>query len=250
MVMKTRAIIIIALAGLFASCNPDVQLSSKEDMPKIAEHLLGMTTGEGIKYLNKHGYIASGKNYTTTDIEKRQVYNFTNERASSQLSFYSTADSIQEVSAFKSIYSEEKAFETYWKWSHYTATEIYSSTPCWFGLILTYSPTKNRRYIDGSKLDQMQAALEEDYKNGKINQPMYEQCKYFVGREQFWEDTKSIEEGVESIRELYFSQARTYDARIIEDENFPPKQIEMSMLPSSNGITTLTYTTRNYIPKY
>ena len=54
------AIVGVMLFGL-AACNPDVQLGSEENIPEVAEHILGMTKQEAITYLEKQGFFFGNK---------------------------------------------------------------------------------------------------------------------------------------------------------------------------------------------
>ena len=55
--MKAKIFSVTALATfVLASCNPDVELGSYENIPEVAEHVLGMTIQEAKNYLGKQGF--------------------------------------------------------------------------------------------------------------------------------------------------------------------------------------------------
>lgn len=244
----TAVAVAAVTAGMLCACNPDVQLNSNEDSPKVAEALLGMTSAEATAYLEKQGFCFGNK------ADYADEYVFSKDASLREFSYEASimlmfgtfeTDTVKYAAAFHRMQTEKSARDLYWKWSHYTATVTLPKVYFWNGsfvvkyLAQSQQPDRWTTYCDGSIAKQMLDDREEDYKNGKITKEEYDSyvTTYTRGREQFWTDYKREGDNIDSAYEEYRN----------EGDNYKPKEIELSVYMNNGGEIQLYYETRDFV---
>ena len=166
------AAIVAAMTFGLSSCNPDVQLGSQENIPEVAEHLLGMSVPEAMQYLEKQGFIFGSK------ADYANEYVFSRDASLTEFSYEATAmlmfgtfegDTVRYADGMQCPKTEQAARDLYWKWSHYTAVVTLKEVERWDGDLvlkdLSGSSLKNKwmSYIDGSSAKQMLDGYRDKY---------------------------------------------------------------------------------------
>ncbi len=206
---KIFAFLLLITAVVLISCNPDVQFGTNDNVPKIAEKMLGMTPQEALSYMQKKGFAYEGDE---NHAQHPREFIFSKGAKNAQFSFDAPIviwlnqdwnDTINSIEAEQRMDGQRKANNLYWKWSHYTESIFASETKEWYATITT----------NGS-LDY----LESDYDN----------------REQFWADFKSKGDSLIKAYEYYMDMDL-------------PKEINMGVTFENAGMYILYYDTRSYI---
>jgi len=248
---------VAATMCIFNSCNPDVQLGVDEDAPKIAEHVLGMPTGQAAKYLEQRGFI-EGIRPTAANVYNPSRF-FSKDPALSEYSEEAAivltiapngTDTVHSVAVrqWVSVQYEKKVRELYRKWSHYTAEVTLPDVEMWSGSLedpnSINTPHRYVYYYDGTTARHNKQVLEEAYRQGEISKEQYDQqmASYTRNREQFWSDYKSK---VFNVSENYRNDGR----------EFPKKEIQLSFVLAENirethppiDYYTLYYYTADYV---
>ena len=212
------AVIVAVTVGLLSSCDPDVQLRNYEDTPKVAEHILGMTKDDAMKYLEKQGFKFGSK------MENSDEYVFSKDPELSAFSYEAsimfafgtfTSDTIRYVEAMHRMRTENDARALYWKWSHYTAEFTLPKPSQWNGIVRSAKdvPTYPYPQVDS---------------------------KYFQDRAEFWAHYSQVDTLLDSAHEHYKN----------EGENVAPKEVEIWVDMNNGGSIEVSYTTQNFIARW
>lgn len=199
------------MAAMMSSCN-DLSLSTYENGPEIAEHVLGMTVNGAIKYLNKQRYCYKGAPQEYNGVEyvfsrDKNKSSFTYE-AGEMFCIMAYNDTIRCAVLIQRMSSEESALKLYLQWTRYTAKEVLTDPTYWHGYI-RYNSHEYFRY-----------SLTNTY-----NEPEWK------GRDAFWEDLNGT---ITRAHEEYHRESA-------------PKEIELGVDMNNGGEIELHYETRNFI---
>ncbi len=240
--------IIITSMIMFCSCNPDAELNTNENTPKIAEELLGMTVSKAYKHLEKNGF----KSHNRMDEDTEKVFSkdeslseFSYE-AAIMLAFGDYNDTVRKVVAIQRMQTEKAARDLYWKWSHFAATVIKPTFSLWSGYVsvkdlsISQQPDRGTNYCGGTEVEQMLKDRTDDYNNGKITKEEYDQyveayTKY--NQSKFWTDFKREADNIDSAYEQYRN----------EESTGHPKEIELNVYMNNGGEIELYYSTHNFV---
>ena len=260
--MKTVNLsLLVAVAALslclLASCNTDIQLNADEDAPKIAEHVLGMTTEQAAKYLKQSGFVEGIRHETAMGYNSDRF--FSKDPALSEYSEDAAVvltiapngtDTVHQVSLRQrvSVQYEKKAHDLYWKWSHFTAEVTLPNVEMWSGRLRDPdSINTSHRYVDyydGTTAKHTKQVLEDAYRRGEISKEQYDQqiASYARNREQFWSDYKSK---VFIVSENYRNEGREFPKKEINLYFEVPNDIREIYPPID--YYTLYYYTADYV---
>lgn len=247
--MKTKIFLLAALmVASFISCNPDVQLGSDENIPKVAEHILGLPTQQAIDYLASEGYVFGYKNdFANEYVFSRDpnISGFSYE-ASTMLGFGTfTGDTVQYASGLQRMNTEKSACDLYLKWSYYSAKFTMPRGTAWSGNITLKQHADDRytTYSDGDGRQQALAQLEEDYKNGKITKEQYDMWMevYRHNKDMFWADYKQ-----ENATDNIYS---AYEQYVIPESTGHPKELELVVYTNNGGNIELMYNISNFVKR-
>ena len=237
------ATVVAGMIFSLSSCNPDIQLGNEENIPEVAEHLLGLDVQNAMQYLEKQGFCYGNKPDYVDE------YVFSRDGALSEFSYEATAmlmfgvdDKVRYVFAIQRPKTEQAARNLYWKWSHYTAQVTLPKVENWSGSLvvkdLEGSHLKDQwtSYTDGSSSKQMLDSYRNRYEKGEITQEEYEMwlAVYSMTRDVFWTDFKNDGENVKSANEHY-------------TDNSKPKEVEIIYYANNGGEINLYYETHNYV---
>lgn len=242
------AAIVAAMTFGLSSCNPDVQLGSQENIPEVAEHLLGMSVQEAMQYLEKQGFIFGSKADYTNE------YVFSRDASLTEFSYEATAmlmfgtfegDTVRYADGMQCPKTEQEARDLYWKWSHYTAGVTLKEVERWDGDLvlkdLSGSSLKNKwmSYIDGSSAKQMLDSYRDKYEKGELSKEEYDMwlSVYSQTKERFWTDFKSEGENINSASEHYTDYSL-------------PKEVELIYDANNGGRIELHYETHNFVRRW
>ena len=239
------------VASMLCSCNPDVQLGTYEDAPKVAETLLGKTSAEATAYLQKLGFNFGNKadyadEYVFSKDASLKEFSY---EASIMLMFGTYNDTVKYAGALQRMQTEKSARDLYWKWSHYTASVTLPKVYFWNGSIIVKDLTQSQQpdrwttYHDGSSIKQMLAEREEDYKNGRITKEQYDSYVDTYtrrNRELFWTDYKREGDNIDSAYEEYRNKG----------EDYKPKEVGISLDMNNGGEIQLYYETRDFVVRW
>ena len=240
----TSAITVVMLFCL-TGCNSDVNLGKEENIPEVAEHLLGMPVNDAMKYLETQGFLFGNK------ADYSNEYVFSRDGSLSEFSYEATAmlmfgvfngDTIKYVDAVQRPKTEKDACKLYKKWSRYTALVTLPKVKLWKGDLivknLEKSTLKDKRsnYIDGSAAKEMVESYQQQYKNGEITKENYDMWMtvYSRNREQFWEDLEREQDNIDTAMEHY-------------TDNTLPKEVELILYTNNGGSIELYYETHNFV---
>ena len=202
------------LAAMLVACNPDIQFGTSDNMPKIAEHLLGMHTDAGIAYLEKRGFTFEGD-----ELHNQHPWTFILSKGAPDRRFSFEApvvvwinhdwkDSISDVSVSQRLKTEKSARDLYWKCSHYTATVTMPETiEHWSGVV--------------DIKDLSVAHQKDDWTD-------------YDDREAYWAAFRNESDNIQEAYEYY------------SDWNLP-KEIGLGVYILEDGLFMVEYDTRNYI---
>lgn len=206
--MKKRfALFLLVIAAFLTSCNSDVYFGSSDNLPKIAEKMIGMTPDQVLSYMAKEGFAYEGD-----ELHAQHPGEYIFSKGADNGQFSPTApiviwvehsrlnDTITGVEAEQRPDSEKQALDLYWKWSHYTESVFASQMKEWYANIW--------------KIDQS----DKDYDN----------------RELFWTDYSNAADSLLIVYEYYGD----WDI---------PKEISMGFNFEDPGEYRLMYITRTYI---
>ncbi|MCR4665577.1 MAG: hypothetical protein K5660_09475 [Paludibacteraceae bacterium] len=248
-----KSIFILAALCLLVSCNKDVvTLKQEENIPEVAERLLGMTHEAAMQYLQTQRYVFG------LESEHSNEYVFSRDFTLSEFSYeaaemlyYGTygKDTVRYVVALHRSKSRKSASDLYGKWSHYTAQTTFSGIELWKGslsvMISGDSSLQNDResysYCEGTLIDEQRKQAEEDYKNGTITEDKYTDLMkiYSSGRKNFWVDyQRAADNGnIDSANEYYRNSEATGH----------PKETEITLYMNNGGEIELHYETQNFV---
>ena len=140
--MKKRfALFLLVIAAFLTSCNSDVYFGSSDNLPKIAEKMIGMTPNQVLSYMAKEGFAYEGDE---NHAKHPREYIFSKGAKNAQFSFSAPiiiwaelqyGDTITDVEAEQRPDSEKQALDLYWKWSHYTESVFASQMKEWYANI-------------------------------------------------------------------------------------------------------------------
>ena len=243
--MKTKIYLLAALAVSFISCNSDVQLGSDENIPEVAEHVLGMTTQQAINYLASKGYVFGNK------VEYADEYVFSRDRNISEFSYEASTmlmfgvfkgDTVKYASGLQRMKTKKSACDLYLKWSYYSASITMPKGTAWSGTIALKQNPDDRytHYCDGDGIKQALEQLTEDYNNGKMTKEMYDMWVevYTHNKDIFWTDYKqeNANDNIDSAFEFYQ----------IPESTGHPKELQLTVYTNNEGDIELEYRTRNF----
>lgn len=245
--MKAKIFFVSALATIMlASCNSDVELGSYENIPEVAEHVLGMTIQEAKDYLSKQGF------YFGRVMENGDEYVFSRDKNLSEFSYEASSkfafgafdafdDTVRYATGIQLMETEKSAADLYWKWSHYTAKETWREVYHWSGHI-TLNVSRFTDYCGGTSVEQMKKQLTEQYNNGQITQEEYDSWMqtYAYDKQRYWSDLR--EAGEDEQLSSAYEEFRT------EDPSAHPKETTLSVRMNNGGRIELDYeTTYNFV---
>lgn len=245
-----KAILIIASLCLLASCHTDetVTLKQEENIPEVAEHLLGMTHEEAIQYLEAQRFVFGVA--MTNSVE----YVFSRDFTLTEFSYDAAEmlccgiynDTVRFVNALHRSQSRKSASDLYGKWSHYTAQTTFPEVELWTGslsVMISEDPYhgESYSYCEGTLIDEQRKQAEEDYKNGTITEDKYTNLMkiYSSGRNNFWVDFQRYadEDSIDSVNEYYMNSEATGH----------PKETSMELFMDNGGKSELRYETQNFV---
>lgn len=246
--MKTKLFFFAACAAAwFTSCNPDVQLGSDENIPEVAEHILGMTTQQAIKYLESQGFVLGSKDeYSNEYVFSREpnVSEFSYEASGMFMFGVFNIDTVKYASGVQRMKTEKSACDLYQKWSYYTAKVTMPKGTDWSGNI-TFKQNPDRQYPEnyheGSKVQQVLEQLEKEYKDGQITKESYDTAVEEMtsnNKDKFWSVYKQENEK-ENIK-------RAYERYKIPESTGHPKEVELNVNTNNGGSIELMYNTQDY----
>ena len=160
---KTIVFLLFISAVLLASCNSDVYFGSNDNLPKIADKMLGMTPDQAFSYMRKEGFTYEGDE---NHAKHPREYIFSKGAKNAQFSFDAPiviwaelqyGDTINNIQSEQRPDSEKEARDLYWKWSHYTESVFASKMKEWYANICK----SNKSEMDYDNREQFWA----DYKN-------------------------------------------------------------------------------------
>ncbi len=245
-----KSIFILAALCLLVSCNKDVvTLKQEENIPEVAEHLLGMTHEEAIQYLQTQRYVFG------LESEHSNEYVFSRDFTLSEFSYeaaemlyYGTygKDTVRYVVALHRSQSRKSASDLYGKWSHYTAQTTFSGIEMWTGVLsvmISEDPYhgESYSYCEGTLIDEQRKQAEEDYKNGTITEDKYTNLMkiYSSGRKNFWVDYQRAADN-----ETIYSASEHYRNSEATEH---PKETEITLYMNNGGKIELRYETHNFV---
>lgn len=249
--MKSKIFLVSALATIMlASCNSDVELGMYENIPEVAEHVLGMTIQEAKDYLSKQGFyfgrvMENGDEYVFSRDKNLSEFSYD---ASSKFAFGAFDDTVRYATGIQLMETEKSAADLYWKWSHYTAQETWPEVYLWSGHISwkrdEQNPYQSRyaNYCGGTSAEQMKKQMTEQYNNGQITQEEYDSWMqtYAYDKQRFWSDLRKAgeDEQLDSAHERYSTV----------EQSAHPKETSLSVYMNNGGSIELTYeTTYNFV---
>ena len=148
---KILAFLLLFSAVVFTSCDPDIQFGNSDNVPKISERLLEMTSLEALSYMKKEGFTYEGDDLHAQH-PGRHIFSKGAENAQFSIEapiviygYLDGKDKISEVEATQRMDSEQDARDLYWKWSHYTASVFARTIESWLAVI---SANDARDYTD------------------------------------------------------------------------------------------------------
>ena len=245
-----KSIFILAALCLLASCNEDVvTLKQEENIPEVAEHLLGMTNEAAMQYLQTQRYVFG------LESEHSNEYVFSRDFTLSEFSYdaaemlyYGTygTDTVRYVVALHRSNSRKSASDLYGKWSHYTAQTTFSGIEMWTGdlsVMISADPYhgESYSYCEGTLIDEQRKQAEEDYKNGTITEDKYTNLMkiYSSGRKNFWVDYQRAADN-----ETIYSASEHYRNSEATEQ---PKETEITLDMNNGGKIELHYETQNFV---
>ena len=248
--MKTKIFLLATLAAVvLAGCNSDVDLGKYENIPEVAEHVLGMTVPQAKEYLSKQGFyfgrvMENGSEYVFSRDKNLSEFSY---EASSMFAFGVFSDTVRYASGIQRMETEKSAADLYWKWSHYTAQETWPKVYLWDGHITLKkesgsSGSRFTDYCEGTMIDQLKEKMAEQYNSGQITQEEYDaqMQSYSYDRKLFWSDLRQAgeDEKLDSSYEKYTT----------EDTSAHPKETILSVYMNNGGDIELDYeTTHNFV---
>ena len=234
--------LLFALAAvLCAACNQDIQLHDYEDTPKVAEHVMGMTTQQATAYLEKQGFFFKGEVEPTQPshiFSKDPKLSEFSYEASIMLGLGVTNDTVHFVSAVQQMETEQSARDLFLKWSKYTAKVTFPSPQEWIGVLMWRESNPTMNYYGGVVVEQAKESAQKAYESGRLTKEEYDELMAIYSRTQevYWSDYQNAGDNLRMAGENYKNVGPDY----------PIKEIEMQLLTNNGGRIELYYTTRDY----
>lgn len=249
--------IILLAVVVFTACKKEetVVLTQDENIPEVAEQLLGMTYENAMQYLEKQRF-AFGV-LADNGVE----YGFSRDLTLTEFSYDATEllvcairnDTVIHVYATHSSQTRKSASDLYGKWSHYTAQSTFSAIELWQGSIsieisedpMFGNPIESYSYHEGSLIDEQLKQAETEYKNGTITKEEYEEIRDIYSQKKrnvFWSDYQRYadKDVLDSAHEHYTNSEATGH----------PKETSIALYMNNGGKIEVRYETQNFITRW
>ena len=238
--MKKVFLLAVAVA-MCVGCNQDVQLHDYEDTPKVAEHIVGMTSQKAIAYLEKQGFCYKGESESVAPqyiFSKDKKFSEFSMEASIMLGFNVSDDTIRSVATVHRMETEESARALFLKWSKYTAKVTFPSPQEWQGYLILKESHQTSNYCGGAWIEQAKEAAQKGYESGRFTKEEYDELMAIYSRtqEMYWSDYEKAGDKLYSAGEGYKNVGPDY----------PIKEIDMYLYTNNGGNIELHYETRDY----
>lgn len=254
--MKAKMFIILLAVVVFTACKKEetVVLTQDENIPEVAEQLLGMTYENAMQYLEKQRF-AFGV-LADNGVE----YGFSRDLTLKEFSYDATEllvcairnDTVIHVYATHRSQTRKSASDLYGKWSHYTAQSTFSKVEQWTGSLsvdisedeIFGNTIESYAYNEGTLIDEQLKQTETDYKNGIISKEEYEELKEMFSsrkRSVFRSDLRRYadKDMLESAYEYYRNS----------DASGQPKETSIELYMNNGGKIEVRYETQNFITR-
>ena len=236
-----KTLLLTLVAVLCAACNSDIQLHDYEDSPKVAEHIMGMTSQQAIAYLEKQGFYYKGEPDVVAPqyiFSKDQKFSEFSYEASIMLAFSAPNDTIRSVSTVHRMETEQSARDLFYKWSQYTAKTTFPSPQQWQGFIILKESYQTSNYYGGAWVEQAKEAAQKAYESGRFTKEEYDElmATYSRTQEMYWSDYQKAGDNIDGANEEYKNVGPDY----------PIKEVDLYLFTNNGGSIELHYETRDY----
>lgn len=236
-----KTLLFVLVATLLAACNQTVELYEYEDTPKVAEHVMKMTSQQAIAYLQKQGFFFNGEANSSN-----QSYIFSKDPKLSEFSYDASImlglnvvnDTVHSVGAVQQMDTEQSARDLFYKWSLYTAKTTFPSPQDWRGLLLLKDSNTSMSYCGGVWVEQAKEAAKQAYESGRFTKEEYDEMMAIYARTQdlYWTDYQKAGNQLDAAEEQYRNVGPDY----------PTKEINLLLFMNNGGHIELRYQTRDY----
>lgn len=242
----------IAIIAVATSCEEQVTLKEEENIPEMAEHLLGMTHEKAKQYLETQRFVLCEARESSH--EYLYTRNFTDKQQTDEADEYLGyatigSDTIRFVGVRHCCQTRKNASDLYRKWSNYTWKVTFPTVEQWDGRITLYhfsdDPYKrdflNSSYHEGTIIKEQLQQAEKDYKNGILSEEEYKGLveKLSSGRDRFNSDYQHAVDNntMYDASELYFNS----------EASDRPKRTTLTLYMNNGGDIEVLYQTAGFV---
>ena len=242
----------IAIIAVATSCEEQVTLKEEENIPEIAEHLLGMTHEKAKQYLETQRFVLCEARESSH--EYLYTRNFTDKQQTDEADEYLGyatigTDTIRLVFARHRCQTQKNASDLYRKWSNYTWKVTFPTVEQWDGSITLYhfsdDPYKkdffNSSYHEGTIIKEQLQQAEKDYKNGILSEEEYKGLveELSSGRDRFNSDYQHAVDNntLYEASEFYFNS----------EASGRPKETTLTLFMNNGGNIEVLYQTTGFV---